>query len=71
MMFDYSRSIDKDTPYVSPQQKYHTRLFREDRICEEMERFFRDLYDKQGDFHIIDLSVLNGNQVLLVYSTPY
>lgn len=60
----------KSMANIRPQQKYHSKLFLGNQIGLDMEIVFRDLYDRYGDFHIVNLSVLNGNQILLVYAIP-
>ena len=71
MIFDNSKPIDEDTTFIIPQQQYHTKQFQGDHIGADMEKFFRTLYDQDGDFHIINLSVINNTQVLLVYAVPF
>lgn len=70
IMFDYSRKADVSEPNVHARQTYHARLFTGNSANKEMESFFSELYDKYGDFHIIDMVVLYGFRVLLVYSVP-
>ena len=45
-------------------------MFMGSHAGQKMDSFFGELYDKYGDFHIIDMLVLYGNHVLLVYSVP-
>lgn len=71
IMFDYSKPVDKNAPHILPSQFYHTKEFQGFGIGADMEKFFEHLYRKQGDFHIINLSTINQDRVLLVYATPF